>query len=104
MRCARVQDRLLLYLAGELEPREEEALRRHVESCSHCSAVAAELAETQELVASALRTTVTAPASLHARVMAAGGGSGDSTGASRSHQMRQRRAAAARSRSKERER
>src|SRR5205823_7789806 len=71
MKCARVQDRLLLYLAGELEPREEGALRSHLESCPGCAAVAAELAETQELVTSALRTAVNAPATLQARVMAA---------------------------------
>lgn len=71
MRCARLQGRILLYLAGELEPREAARLRLHLECCSRCAAAAAQLAETQELVEGALQTTVRAPATLEARVMAA---------------------------------
>jgi anti-sigma factor RsiW len=70
MNCARVQNRLPLYLAGELESREVALLSRHLDSCARCAAAAEELAETQELVEGALRTTLHAPAALHARVMA----------------------------------
>jgi anti-sigma factor RsiW len=71
MRCARVQDRLLLYLAGEVEVQEAARLCRHLERCSRCTAAADELAETQELVEGALRTTARAPLTLDTRVMAA---------------------------------
>jgi anti-sigma factor RsiW len=70
MNCARVQNRLPLYLAGELESREVALLSRHLDSCARCAAAAEELAETQELVEGALRTTLHAPAALHTRVMA----------------------------------
>lgn len=69
MTCGWVQDRLLLYLAGELEPREAARLCRHLESCARCTAMAEELAETQELVEKALATPARAPATLDARVM-----------------------------------
>jgi anti-sigma factor RsiW len=71
MRCARVQERLLLYLAQELEPREAAQLSSHLESCERCSTAAAEMAETLEQLDDTLRTTVRAPLSLNAHVMAA---------------------------------
>ena len=71
MKCARVQDRLLFYLARELEAEEAAELCHHLEQCARCTSEAEELAETQALVEGALRTKVRAPFTLHARVMAA---------------------------------
>src|SRR5579862_3794184 len=69
MRCARVQDRLLLYLAGELSTRERASVMRHLETCANCSALAEALAETQEHVDAGLSLDAGAPAALDARVM-----------------------------------
>jgi anti-sigma factor RsiW len=69
MRCGWVQDRLLLYLSGELGPRQAARLVRHLEQCTACAALAEELAETQEKMEAVLRTQVAAPAALDARVM-----------------------------------
>jgi anti-sigma factor RsiW len=71
MKCAWVQDRLLLYLAGEMEPLESAALCRHLQNCDRCTAVAEELTAIEALVEGALATTVSAPVTLDARVMAA---------------------------------
>src|ERR1051326_152064 len=71
MNCAWVQERLPLYLAGELEPAQRSRLTRHLEQCAACTAMAEQLAETQEQMESALSTPIEAPASLDARVMAA---------------------------------
>lgn len=71
MKCAWVQDRLLLYLAGELEPQQSALLCRHLQHCDRCTAAAEELSEIQDLVDGAIATTVTAPMTLEARVMAA---------------------------------
>jgi anti-sigma factor (TIGR02949 family) len=69
MNCAWARDRLLLYLAGELEPREAEVLREHLESCARCAAEAEALAETEARVTRVLRSAVKAPTTLDARVM-----------------------------------
>src|SRR5579862_1370672 len=71
MRCARVQERLALYLAGELTPRENARLIRHQARCAVCAALAQDLAATQERVEAVLRAEVEAPTTLDARVMAA---------------------------------
>jgi anti-sigma factor RsiW len=71
MKCTRVQDRLLLYLAAELSPRETAGIINHVARCADCTAVAEELARTQERLVAALQTKIDAPTSLDARVMAA---------------------------------
>src|SRR5579862_4551912 len=71
MRCARVQERLALYLAGELTPRENARLIHHQARCAACAALAEDLAATQERVEAVLRAEVEAPATLDARVMAA---------------------------------
>ncbi len=71
MKGAHAQDRILLYLGGELDPQEAAKLCQHLERCARCTAVAAELEETLEQVEGALRTTVQAPPTLNARVMAA---------------------------------
>jgi anti-sigma factor RsiW len=71
MRCSRVQERLVLYLAGELTPRENARLIGHLERCAVCTAQAEELAATQEQVETALRTDLEPPPTLDARVMAA---------------------------------
>jgi anti-sigma factor (TIGR02949 family) len=70
MSCAWARDRLLLYRAGELAPRDADELRRHLEHCSRCAAEAEALAETEDLMARVLRATASAPATLDARVMA----------------------------------
>jgi anti-sigma factor RsiW len=69
MRCAWVQERLLLYLAGELEPGQAPRLLRHLERCAACVAMAEQLAETGARLETALPTTLEAPATLHDRVM-----------------------------------
>jgi len=71
MRCAKVQDRLVLYLAGEVSPGEAARIIDHVSRCSGCMALAEDLAATQEQLVSVLRAKIEAPASLDARVMAA---------------------------------
>jgi anti-sigma factor RsiW len=71
MNCAWVQERLLLYLAGELAPHQRARLARHLEQCARCAARAEQLAETQEQVETALPTSIEAPPSLDARVMEA---------------------------------
>lgn len=70
MKCQQVQGRLLLFLEGELEPREATAVGEHLRECPRCGARAEELAETQEQVEAALRTDISAPPTLEPRVMA----------------------------------
>lgn len=67
--CRWVQDRLLLYLAGEIDPRLAAKLCRHLERCGRCTRVAEELAETQEVLGNALEQAIATPATLHERVM-----------------------------------
>jgi anti-sigma factor RsiW len=69
MKCGWMQDRLLLYLSGELGTRQAARLVRHLEQCTACAALAEELAETQEKMEAVLRTQVEAPAALDAQVM-----------------------------------
>ena len=69
MNCAWVQERLLLYLAGELDPPRTARLIRHLERCPSCAAMAERLAETAGQVEAALPTAIEAPATLDARVM-----------------------------------
>jgi len=71
MRCVWAQERLLLYLAGELSPRETALLLRHLEGCEACTVLAEELAETQARVESSLQTDMEAPATLEASIMKA---------------------------------
>ena len=71
MNCAWVQERLLLHLAGELDPQQRDGIDRHLERCPRCAAMAEALAETQEQLETALPTAVEAPLSLDARVMEA---------------------------------
>ncbi len=71
MRCAWVQDRLVLYLAGELGPQETARLLRHLETCAACTTLAESLADTQEDMEAAMRTDLEAPPTLDARVMEA---------------------------------
>jgi anti-sigma factor RsiW len=71
MNCAGVQERLLLYLAGELGPSERAKVAQHLEQCARCAALAEKLADTQECVEAALSTPVEAPPALDARVMEA---------------------------------
>jgi anti-sigma factor RsiW len=69
MKCGWMQDRLLLYLAGELGARQAAGLVRHLETCASCATLAEELAETGGKVNAVLRTDVEAPAALDAHVM-----------------------------------
>jgi anti-sigma factor RsiW len=71
MRCARVEERLVLFLAGELRPDERARLIGHLERCAACTAMVEGLATTQERVATALQMDIAPPATLDARVMAA---------------------------------
>jgi anti-sigma factor RsiW len=71
VRCAHVQDRLALYLAGELSQREKARVIAHLERCAACAALAEELAAAQERVTAAWSADVEPPATLDARVMAA---------------------------------
>jgi anti-sigma factor RsiW len=69
MNCAWVRERMLLYLAGELDPPQAARLIRHLESCAACAAMAERLAETAGQVEAALPTTIEPPERLDARVM-----------------------------------
>jgi anti-sigma factor RsiW len=69
MRCARVQDRLLVYLSGELSPPQAAGVAHHLEHCAACAALAETLAETAEQVDGSLATTIEPPASLDQQVM-----------------------------------
>lgn len=69
MNCGWVQERLLLYLGGELEPAQTARLLRHLEHCPSCMAMAEKLSETAAQVEAALPTTIEAPDRLDARVM-----------------------------------
>ncbi len=71
MKCRWAQDRILLYLAGELRAKESARLLRHLEGCARCNALADELAETQGAVYAALQADIDAPDSLLVRVMSA---------------------------------
>jgi anti-sigma factor RsiW len=61
----------VLYLAGELTPKENARLIRHYAQCAACAALAEDLAATQQRVEAVLRTDVEAPTTLDARVMSA---------------------------------
>jgi len=69
MICGWVQDRLLLYLSGELGSQETLRLLRHLEKCARCTAMAEQIAETQATLSPLLRTAIQAPPTLDARVM-----------------------------------
>ena len=69
MKCAWVQERLLLYLAEELDPAESARIAAHLEGCSDCGVMLEELAESRDTLREALRTTVQPPASLNARIL-----------------------------------
>jgi anti-sigma factor RsiW len=71
MRCARVQERLLLYIENELASHEWQRIARHLEDCRACQAARTAMLETHERVDGALRTAACAPPALDARVMAA---------------------------------
>src|SRR5260370_14355843 len=69
MNCAWVKERLLLYLAGELEPGQTARLVRHLERCTPCHTMMESLAETAGRGEAALPTPIEPPATLDARVM-----------------------------------
>ena len=63
-------EKILLYAAGEMEPREVTSVRAHLAACAGCASLAEELSETGELVEAVLATAIEAPPTLDARVMA----------------------------------
>lgn len=71
--CRWVQDRLLIYLAGELDARLAAKLVRHLEKCGRCTRVAEELSEARETVEGAIHSLppVATPATLEGRVLKA---------------------------------
>lgn len=71
MKCAWVQEHLVLYLAGELAAPETARILEHLETCANCMAEAEALAETQARLEAVIHTTVEAPSTLEARVMEA---------------------------------
>ena len=69
MKCEWVQERLLLYLAEELEPKESARVVTHMERCDACTSVLEELAESRDTLREAVRTTALPSESLGARIM-----------------------------------
>jgi len=69
MNCKWVQDRMLLYLADELEGREAARIGSHLERCEVCAALLEEFAESRDTLRDAVRTTVQPPASLDAHIL-----------------------------------
>src|SRR5205814_8372910 len=71
MKCAWIQERLLLYLEGELRGWQAAQVQRHLERCDRCAEHAAMLAAAESQAEAALRVDHEAPAALDARVMEA---------------------------------
>ena len=69
MNCTRVQERLLLYLAGELNPNETVRLVAHLAQCEECSTLLEETAENRDMLREAVRTMAQPPESLEARIL-----------------------------------
>ncbi|MGQ9920904.1 MAG: anti-sigma factor family protein [Desulfobacca sp.] len=67
MDCREVQEKLSAYLDGELSPRQQELVARHLDGCQACRR---ELQIWQQLWEALLREPVAAPADLTARVLA----------------------------------
>ena len=63
MNCTRVQERLLLYLAGELNPNETARLVAHLVQCEECSNLLEETAENRDMLREAVRTMAQPPES-----------------------------------------
>ncbi len=69
MKCKWVQDRMLLYLADELERREAARVVSHLERCEVCTTTLEEFVESRDTLRDAVRTTAQPPASLDARIL-----------------------------------
>ena len=69
MKCAWIQERLLLYLAEELGPKDVARVVAHLERCDPCTAMLEECAENRDTIRDTVRTTALPPASLDARIM-----------------------------------
>ena len=69
MNCTLVQERLLLYLAGELNQKEAASVVTHLARCAACSSLLEETAESRDMLREAVRTMVEPPASLDARIL-----------------------------------
>jgi anti-sigma factor RsiW len=67
--CRWVQDRVLVYLAGELDPVDSGRVWQHLERCTRCAGALEALAEAQDLVEGSLPTSVRAPERLQDQVM-----------------------------------
>ena len=69
MKCAWIQERLLLYLAEELGPKDAAHVVGHLERCDACAAMLEEFAESRDTLRDAVRTTALPPELLDARIM-----------------------------------
>jgi len=69
MKCAWVQERLLLYLTEELSAADAARASDHLEECQECAAALKVLAASQESLREAIRTTVQPSASLDMRIL-----------------------------------
>jgi anti-sigma factor RsiW len=67
--CNWVQNRILMYLESELADAEAQRVGRHLEKCSRCSRTMEYLLGAQDRLEAALPTRVSAPSTLHRRVM-----------------------------------
>lgn len=69
MKCAWIQERLLLFLAEELGPKDAARVVAHLERCDACAAMLEEFAESQDTLRDAVRTTALPSEALDARIM-----------------------------------
>ncbi|MGC8667220.1 MAG: anti-sigma factor family protein [Chthonomonadales bacterium] len=69
MNCNWYQDRLLLYLSGEIRDKDRSRLMHHLAVCEECVALAEELARTFDHVTEHCPADIAAPPTLVARVM-----------------------------------
>ena len=64
MNCTEATSLLTNYLLGDLEKAQASAVRAHIETCETCSAEAADIQPTLDLLRDALADTAPAPAAL----------------------------------------
>lgn len=69
MRCRRIQERLILFLAGELSESEAAGIARHLETCPECSRARSEIEEMEAKIAAAWQTDAEPSLSFDSRVM-----------------------------------
>jgi anti-sigma factor RsiW len=69
MKCAWIEDRILLFLTGELRPDDSARVTAHLENCESCTSVMEDLAESLDTLRETVRTTALPPESLDACIM-----------------------------------